>query len=131
MQYDNLTLLLEQRSNLNRQNVPSNEINNPKNSTYIDDIKISPTVNGLKEVAGLIDVKKELISNIILPIRQPQLFNDFQICKSILLYGPPGTGKTMLAHALAVDTNSDLYCISASNVLSSYIGESEKYFRCL
>lgn len=97
-----------------------------KNPTLIDSLKIIPNINGLDDVAGLVEVKKELISSIVLPMYQPQLFKKFQICKSILLYGPPGTGKTRLTHALAAEIKADLYSASASSILSSYIGETEQ-----
>lgn len=45
----------------------------------------------------------------------------------VLLYGPPGTGKTQLAHCLAAEVNAQFYNISSADILSSYVGESEKY----
>lgn len=44
-----------------------------------------------------------------------------------LLYGPPGTGKTQLAHSLAAEINAQFYQVSNGDLLSSYVGESEKY----
>lgn len=44
----------------------------------------------------------------------------------LLLYGPPGTGKTKLARAVASELQCSFYFVSASNLLSSWVGESEK-----
>lgn len=85
-----------------------------------------PKVASLKEIAGLNDLKSILKTLVILPKLQPQLFNHVNICNCILLYGPPGTGKTRLVHALAAEAKAVLYCISASDILSPFSGESEK-----
>jgi len=47
--------------------------------------------------------------------------------KSVLLYGPPGTGKSRLALALSTETNLTFYAVSAANLMSRWVGESEKY----
>jgi len=47
--------------------------------------------------------------------------------KSVLLYGPPGTGKSRLALALAAETKSTFYAVSAADLVSRWVGESEKY----
>ncbi|XP_030764044.1 suppressor protein of bem1/bed5 double mutants-like [Sitophilus oryzae] len=85
-----------------------------------------PTVSGLHEIAGLKDIKRILFTLTILPRQQPQLFNNCSISNTILLYGPPGTGKTKLAHAVAAESKAVLYSVSLSDVLSSYVGETEK-----
>ncbi|KAF5281315.1 hypothetical protein FQA39_LY17827 [Lamprigera yunnana] len=91
---------------------------------------ITPRVKGLKEIVGLVEVKKILITIIILPIRQPQLYNN-RICNSVLLYGPPGTGKTRLVHAIAAEASAKLFNVSAGDILSQYVGNSEKFIKNL
>ena len=46
--------------------------------------------------------------------------------KRILLYGPPGTGKSRLAQAIASEIQSTFYCVSSADLVSSWVGESEK-----
>lgn len=87
--------------------------------------KITPTVNGFQDIAGLHKVKQILKMLVILPKQQPQLYEG-KTCNSCLLFGPPGTGKTRLVHALAAEANCSLYSISSSDILSSYVGETEK-----
>lgn len=110
------------------ENVPkSNNCTEPVNSDkVINNIKTTPKISSLQKIAGLNDIKKELITSTILPMLQPQLFNNFKVTNSILLYGPPGTGKTLIAHALAAEINAEFYSVSASSILSAYVGESER-----
>ncbi|GFS09459.1 vacuolar protein sorting-associated protein 4 [Elysia marginata] len=49
--------------------------------------------------------------------------------RRILLYGPPGTGKSRLAQAVSAEVNATFYCVSSADLVSSYIGESEKLIR--
>ncbi|XP_044265367.1 suppressor protein of bem1/bed5 double mutants-like [Tribolium madens] len=102
-----------------------------KITTIIKNSIENPKVNGLSEIIGLYDIKKTLKSLVILPKTQPQLFYNRRICNSILLYGPPGTGKTRLAHALASEAAATFYSISAGDVLSHYVGQTEKTIKAL
>ncbi|XP_046398751.1 vacuolar protein sorting-associated protein 4-like isoform X2 [Ischnura elegans] len=86
--------------------------------------------NGLEDVAGLFEAKRLLNQAIILPLKYPQLFQGARRpWKRILLYGPPGTGKTRLAHAVARQAGVPFYCVSSADLLSSWVGESEKLVR--
>jgi len=85
------------------------------------------------DVAGLETAKSLLKEAVILPIRFPQLFTGkrkpFQ---GILLYGPPGTGKSYLAKAVANEANkSTFFSVSSSDLISKYVGESEKLIKNL
>lgn len=99
------------------------QCNLPTNS--VDSVK-KPRVTGLNDIAGLWEIKKVLKTLIMLPKQQPQLFINRKICKTILLFGPPGTGKTLLAHAISAEAKAVFHSISVGDILSSYIGETEK-----
>lgn len=83
-------------------------------------------------MAGLHEAKEALKEAIVLPIKFPHLFlGNRQPWKGILLYGPPGTGKSYLAKAVATEANSTFFSVSSSDLVSKWMGESERYdMRC-
>jgi len=84
------------------------------------------------DVAGLEKAKEALQEAVILPIKFPQLFvGKRKPWKGILLYGPPGTGKSFLAKACATEAAGTFYSLSASNIISKWMGESERLVRSL
>lgn len=85
------------------------------------------------DVAGLENAKNSLCEAVIFPIRFPWLFTgDRKPWKGILLYGPPGTGKSFLAKAVATEANqSRFFSVSSSDLVSKWLGESEKLVRSL
>ena len=85
------------------------------------------------DVAGLEKAKSLLKEAVILPMKFPQLFvGNRKPWKGILLYGPPGTGKSYLAKAVATEANnSTFFSVSASDLISKYVGESEKLIKYL
>ena len=84
------------------------------------------------DVAGLEDAKQLLKEAVILPRLYPELFaGKFKPWTGILLYGVPGTGKTHLARALATEAKSVFYNVSSSDLLSKFVGDSEKTIRDL
>lgn len=85
------------------------------------------------DVAGLENAKNSLNEAVILPIKFPTLFTgDRTPWKGILLYGPPGTGKSYLAKAVATEANqSQFFAVSSSDLVSKWLGESEKLVRSL
>jgi len=84
------------------------------------------------DVAGLYAAKEALKEAVILPMKFPQLFTGKRKpWRGILLYGPPGTGKSYLAKAVATEANSTFYSISSSDLVSKWLGESEKLVRSL
>eukprot|EP00658_Telonema_sp_P-2_P085391 TRINITY_DN9727_c0_g1_i5.p1 TRINITY_DN9727_c0_g1~~TRINITY_DN9727_c0_g1_i5.p1 ORF type:complete len:401 (+),score=126.63 TRINITY_DN9727_c0_g1_i5:150-1352(+) len=79
------------------------------------------------DVAGLEDAKELLQEAVITPQKFPHLFTGKRKAwKGVLLYGPPGTGKSFLAKAIANEADSTFYSISATNLTSKWMGESEK-----
>ena len=84
------------------------------------------------DVAGLEKAKEALKEAVVLPIRFPQLFQGKRKpWKGILLYGPPGTGKSFLAKAAATETGGKFFSVSAANIVSKWMGESEKLIKGL
>ena len=84
------------------------------------------------DVAGLKSAKDSLKEAAILPWKFPHLFQGaVKPWRCILLYGPPGTGKSYLAKALATESESSFYAISASDILSKWVGESEQQVKDL
>ena len=84
------------------------------------------------DIAGLERAKEELKEAVILPLLRPDIFQGIRSpAKGILLFGPPGTGKTFLAKVASCECNSTFFNVSASNMTSKWIGESEKQVRAL
>ena len=84
-----------------------------------------------EDIGGLTDEIKKVREMIELPLRHPEIFEKLGIeaPKGILLYGPPGTGKTMLAKAVANESNAHFISISGPEIMSKFYGESEARLR--
>ena len=83
------------------------------------------------DIGGLENVKKELKEAVELPLKNPEVFVRLGIrpVKGILLVGLPGTGKTMFAKAVATETEANFISVKGPEVLSKWVGESEKAIR--
>ena len=84
-----------------------------------------------KDVGGLNDEKKTLMDNIVAAINEPNRFRKMGVKppKGVLLYGPPGCGKTLLARALAAECGGNMILVRGPEILSKWVGESEKAIR--
>ncbi len=84
-----------------------------------------------KDVGGLENIKQNLREAVEWPLTKPEAFKRMGISppRGILLYGPPGTGKTLLAKAVANESNANFISIKGPEVLSKWVGESEKAVR--
>ena len=83
------------------------------------------------DIGGLEDVKQELKEAVEWPLRYPIVFTQLRTKppKGILLFGPPGTGKTMLAKAVANESECNFISVKGPELLSKWVGESEKGVR--
>ncbi len=92
----------------------------------IPDIKFS-------DVAGLEEVKKAITIRMINPIKYPDKYKMYgkKTGGGVLLYGPPGTGKTMIAKAIANEVGAKFYAVKGSDIVSKWVGDSEKNINSL
>jgi len=83
------------------------------------------------EVGGLADVKRQLVEAVEWPIKYADLYRQAAVAapKGILLSGPPGCGKPLLAKALASETELNFIAIKGPELMSMYVGESERGLR--
>lgn len=85
------------------------------------------------DVVGMEDVKELIRSRVIDQIKYPELYAQYGLKggTGVLLFGLPGTGKTTIARAIAHEINAPLYTVLLSDVLSKWVGESEKLIKQL
>ncbi|MEB3846668.1 MAG: proteasome-activating nucleotidase [Desulfurococcales archaeon] len=83
------------------------------------------------DIGGLSKQIRELYEVVVLPLVKPELFTEIGIepPKGVLLYGPPGTGKTMLAKAVARESNARFIRVVASEFVNKFIGEGARLVR--
>ena len=100
-------------------------------SQLVDPAEISVK---FEDVAGQGELVTELRQAVIIPLQKRHLFAGSDLMtapKGVLLHGPPGCGKTLLARAVASESESAFFNISASTLTSKFVGEGEKLVRAL
>lgn len=131
--------LVEIAENLNKRSekvTKKNDGDNAKNEED-EDVKKWQTakVPNIKfsDVAGLEDVKKAITIRMINPIKYPDKYKMYgkKTGGGVLLYGPPGTGKTMIAKAIANEVGAKFYAVKGSDIVSKWVGDSEKNINSL
>ncbi len=83
------------------------------------------------DIGGMEDVKEKLKEAVELPLSRPEAFTRLGINppRGVLLYGPPGVGKTLIAKAAARESGANFISLKGPEVLSKWVGESEKAIR--
>ena len=83
------------------------------------------------DIGGLEEIKRELQEAVEWPLRYPTLYSELRhtITKGILLHGPSGTGKTLLAKAVATESETNFISAKGPELLSKWVGESERGIR--
>lgn len=119
---------------LNRMTVSAEDFNNALREmtpSALREVFIeSPNIHW-SEIGGLEDAKQELKEAVEWPMKYPMLFKHLSAHppRGILLYGAPGTGKTMLAKAVATESEANFISVKGPEFLSKWVGESEKAVR--
>jgi transitional endoplasmic reticulum ATPase len=95
------------------------------------EVMVETPDTGWKDIGGLEEVKEKLKEAVEWPLKKPEVFKRMGVKppKGILLYGPPGTGKTMLAKAVAKESEANFILVNGPSLLSKWVGESEKAVR--
>lgn len=121
------TTPLKKRDVKNLKNVDSKFAN-----LILNEIVDSGSMVRFEDIAGQELAKQALQEIVILPALRPELFTGLRTpARGLLLFGPPGNGKTMLAKAVAMESNATFFNISAASLTSKYVGDGEKLVRAL
>lgn len=125
------TMALSERVNYIKKHLPKG-VDESAAKQIFNEIVVQGDEVHWDDVAGLDAAKKALKEAVVYPFLRPDLFLGLrEPARGMLLFGPPGTGKTMLARAVATESKSTFFAISASSLTSKWLGESEKLVRAL
>lgn len=97
----------------------------------IREISVDIPETGLESIGGLKEIKNTLFESVIMPLRHRDLYKKAQVNppRGIMLCGAPGTGKTLIARALANECGVNFISVKGAELLSKYVGESERAIR--
>ncbi|QMU56207.1 MAG: AAA family ATPase [Candidatus Mycalebacterium zealandia] len=97
----------------------------------IREISVDIPETGLESIGGLKEIKNTLFESVIMPLRHRELYKTAEVTppRGIMLCGAPGTGKTLIARALANECGVNFISIKGAEMLSKYVGESERAIR--
>ncbi len=97
------------------------------------DVAVEVPTTRWQEVGGVERVRRVLEESVELPFKNPQVYRHIGIepPRGILLYGPPGVGKTLLAKAVATESQANFISVKGPEVMSKWVGESEKAIRMI
>ncbi len=121
--------------------VSTSPVNKPVIITEATEVQYSPEPVEVKEttvssvtyesIGGLDEEIRKVREMVELPLKHPEIFDRLGIepPKGVLLHGPPGSGKTLLAKAVANETNSHFILINGPEIMSKYYGQSEQNLR--
>ena len=129
--------LVDLSENLGKKPMKVDKKENGKSDSEDDDVKKwqAAKVPDIKfsDVAGLDEVKKAITIRMINPIKYPDKYKMYgkKSGGGVLLYGPPGTGKTMIAKAIANEVGAKFYAVKGSDIVSKWVGDSEKNINSL
>lgn len=134
---DRARRLVEISDNLNKKPAKINKKDEKTEDEEDEDVKKwqAAEIPKIKfsDVAGLEDVKKAITIRMINPIKYPDKYKMYgkKTGGGVLLYGPPGTGKTMIAKAIANEVGAKFYAVKGSDIVSKWVGDSEKNINSL
>ncbi len=97
----------------------------------IREISVDIPKAGLESIGGLEEIKNTLYGSVIMPLRHKELYKAANVNppRGIMLCGAPGTGKTLIARALANECGVNFISVKGAEMLSKYVGESERAIR--
>ena len=118
---------------LKKETIKSAPGNDNSSIEKIKFFKKEPPSITLDDVAGLEDVKREIKLNVILPLKNPDLYYKYKdsVGCQILMFGPPGCGKSFVAEAIAGELKCAYAIINSFDILDKYVGEAPKKIKAI